>query len=69
MGTPKQPSLAPAHALGVRKSDPGIRSLGNDAGGRRRRPAGRRQGWDLAWEGPASRPTRDLLRELIGSDL
>lgn len=44
MGTPKQPSLAPAHALGLRKSDPGIRSLGNDAGGRRWRPAGRRRG-------------------------
>lgn len=39
MGTPKQPSLAPAHALGLRKSDPGIRSLGSDAGGRRWRPA------------------------------
>uniref|UniRef100_A0A8C8TT44 BCL2-associated agonist of cell death n=1 Tax=Peromyscus maniculatus bairdii TaxID=230844 RepID=A0A8C8TT44_PERMB len=39
MGTPKQPLLAPAHALGVRKSDPGIRSLGSDAGGRRWRPA------------------------------
>lgn len=41
MGTPKQPLLASAHALGVRKSDPGIRSLGSDAGGRRWRPAGR----------------------------
>ncbi|KAL1787652.1 bcl2-associated agonist of cell death isoform X2 [Sigmodon hispidus] len=69
MGTPKQPSLAPAHALGVRKSDPGIRSLGSDAGGRRWRPAGRLQGWDLAWGGPAPRPTRDLLRELIGCAL
>lgn len=39
MGTPKQPLLASAHALGVRKSDPGIRSLGSDAGGRRWRPA------------------------------
>uniref|UniRef100_A0A8C2M216 Bcl2-associated agonist of cell death n=1 Tax=Cricetulus griseus TaxID=10029 RepID=A0A8C2M216_CRIGR len=64
MGTPKQPSLAPAHALGVRKSDPGIRSLGNDAGGRRRRPAGRRQGWDLAWEGP---PGPCLAPGLLGS--
>lgn len=56
MGTPKQPSLAPAHALGLRKSDPGIRSLGSDAGGRRWRPAGRCRGG--TWLGVAPPPDR-----------